>query len=199
MFSQNNEEQIIREYFKDSFENVTLLDIGANDGVTLSNSRFAIMQGASAVLIEPSPIAFKNLKNLYKTKKNVYVGNCAISDQTGQMDFYNTSDPLVASLIESEAKKWHELGVKYDCISIDTYTFNDLLNIIPYEKFDLILIDAEGVDYVILSQIDLKKIGAKMVIVEWNSKCFEIFDKYFIKYGFELHSKNAENLIYVVK
>ncbi len=59
MYSQNNEEQIIIEYFKDFKGH--LLDIGANDGLTLSNSRKLIELGWTGDLVEPSPNAFQKL------------------------------------------------------------------------------------------------------------------------------------------
>ena len=43
MYSQNNEEQVILDYFGNKIGN--LLDIGANDGITLSNSRKLIELG----------------------------------------------------------------------------------------------------------------------------------------------------------
>lgn len=58
-YSQNNEQKIILDYFGD-FRGA-VLDIGANDGVTLSNSRALVALGWRAVLVEPSPAAFVQL------------------------------------------------------------------------------------------------------------------------------------------
>ena len=55
-YSQNGEQLIIEKYFGD-FKGI-LLDIGANDGETLSNSRSLIKKGWQAVLVEPSESAF---------------------------------------------------------------------------------------------------------------------------------------------
>lgn len=58
-FSQNGEGKIIHEYF--AGQTGALLDIGANDGITLSNSRGLVEAGWMAVLVEPAPKAFENL------------------------------------------------------------------------------------------------------------------------------------------
>lgn len=59
-YSQNNEQAIILKYF--GSQRGTVLDIGANDGITLSNSRALIELGWSAVLVEPAEIAFRKLR-----------------------------------------------------------------------------------------------------------------------------------------
>ncbi len=50
MREKRNEEQVILDYFGNKIGN--LLDIGANDGITLSNSRKLIELGWSGDLIE---------------------------------------------------------------------------------------------------------------------------------------------------
>ena len=55
-YSQNGEQKIILEYFQDKYKG-KVLDIGANDGITLSNSRALIEKGWDGVLIEPAPSA----------------------------------------------------------------------------------------------------------------------------------------------
>jgi len=82
MYSQNNEEQVILSYFGNKIGN--LLDIGANDGLTLSNSRKLIELGWSAELIEPAEIPYNKLIELYKENKKVKLHNIAISDFKGK-------------------------------------------------------------------------------------------------------------------
>lgn len=71
-FSQNGEQAIILKYFGVAqiearggyvaTQPGTVLDIGANDGVTLSNSRALVELGWNAVLVEPAEIAFRKLQ-----------------------------------------------------------------------------------------------------------------------------------------
>lgn len=58
-YSQNGEQLQVLKYF--GSQRGTVLDVGANDGVLLSNSRALIELGWSAVLVEPAETAFAKL------------------------------------------------------------------------------------------------------------------------------------------
>jgi len=56
-YSQNNEQEIIENFFKrqeNEGSDLVLLSIGENDGKTLSNSLACIERGWRATLVEPS-------------------------------------------------------------------------------------------------------------------------------------------------
>ena len=59
MYSQNFEDEVIAEYFG-NFQG-TLIDIGANDGKTLSNSHYIIEKGWKAHLFEPNKNVLEKL------------------------------------------------------------------------------------------------------------------------------------------
>jgi FkbM family methyltransferase len=90
MYSQNNEEQIIIDYFGDYKGN--LLDIGANDGITFSNSRKLLELGWSGELVEPANIPYLKLKELCKENKKVKLHKVAISDLRGELTFYSSGE-----------------------------------------------------------------------------------------------------------
>lgn len=197
MHSQSKEEQFILEYFKD-FKG-RLLDVGSNDGETFSNSRQLILNGWSADLIEPSPLAFAKLKELYKTNLSVRLHNVAISYFTGNTTLYESGEHigkgdvgLLSSLDEQETRRWKKetfTGVKVRCITIA-----DLFPKLP--TFDFVSVDAEANDVMILKQIDLTK--TSLICVEHNSQLHterEIRD-YCRKFGLskEIYM-SAENII----
>lgn len=197
MYSQGNEEQIILEYFKD-FKG-KLLDIGANDGKTFSNSLALIELGWSAVLVEPSKIAFSKLKELHKDNEKVDLVNYAIGNKEGKAIFFESGHhlkdkldiALLSSLNESETDKWKNVGVKFEPYEINT---------IPYSKikdnYDFITIDAEGYDLEILKQIDLT--NTKLLCIEWNSieSNKEQILKYTSTFGMDnIIYQSAENLL----
>jgi FkbM family methyltransferase len=209
-YSQNNEEEIIGNYFMPKFpvftdeereeiRRLTVLDIGANDGVTLSNSRRFIEGGAIGVLVEPSPRAYERLEILYAGTDN-YVFKAAIAkeDRSGTMfesdSLLSDSDiGLVSSALPEETRKWK--NNKFTPHPCEFITFRTLQEICPIKNFDLITIDAEGMDYEILSQIDLEKVQCSMVIVEHNGKDIEKYFSYCAAFGMRELSRNAENLI----
>ena len=54
MYSQNHEDDIVLNFFQNTESNKTVLEIGANDGKTFSNSLLLIENGWKAHLVEPS-------------------------------------------------------------------------------------------------------------------------------------------------
>ena len=70
MYSQNNEEQVILNYFSNQNQGI-FLDIGANDGITLSNVRALAEKGWKGALIEPSKISYNKAKENYKNFRKI--------------------------------------------------------------------------------------------------------------------------------
>lgn len=95
MYSQNDEEQVILDFFGDRSDG-ELLDLGAYDGSTFSNSRALIEAGWNAVLIEPSPWPFGALVDLHKANPQVELVNAlvlpAAGPTAGLAEFFVTRD-----------------------------------------------------------------------------------------------------------
>lgn len=201
MYSQNQEEAIILQYF--SGKKGTFLDIGANDGVTLSNVRALAELGWKGHLIEPSKISYNKAVENYKTYKKVKIYNCAISDKTGHFDFYESGEhlgngdhSLLSSLKEDETKRWTK--EQFTKTTVNSFTFRDWLNISKHQYFDFISIDAEGYDYEILIQMNLKRLKVKMFCVEHNGNKINQFVDYGLQYNFKVIHANNENLIMAI-
>lgn len=208
MHSQNNEDDLILNHWTSKYGNTkgTLLDIGANDGITLSNSLLLIKQGWSAHLFEPSKYTFTKLQNVHNGNENVRCYNCGLSSETGNKIFYESGtlfsegdNDLVSTTQQSEFNKWNGRVTFTESVAF-FYTWQDWLNYGKFgdEKFDFISIDAEGEDWSILSQIDLTKHECKILCVEWNS--VPANDTLFTQYAnshnlFEIH-RNGENIIF---
>jgi FkbM family methyltransferase len=199
-YSQNNEEQIILEYFGN--ETGRVLDIGANDGRTLSNSLALIERGWEAVLVEPDPAAYGRLHELHKDNNQVRCVQIAIGTAIGKMEFHssgtllNADDvSLVSTLVPAELNRWNH--VEFSRMQVDV---TDWKNFEAQSlQYDFISIDAEGMDLEIINQIDLKAAGCQMLCIEWNSKNKELYDAIILSQGYYLHAANAENLIYAIQ
>jgi FkbM family methyltransferase len=207
MYSQNNEDDLILSWFQG--KKGTVVEIGANDGTTLSNSKLLIDNGWNAHLFEPSFYAYQKLKDLHKENKNVQAYHYGISSEDGVKKFFESgallgeSDTsLVSSVHADELKRWGD-SVKF----LETYA-----NFLTWESwmknfkikedttFDYLSIDAEGDDWNILQQIDLKKHSVSVLCVEWNSlkEMDEKFTSYTSQYGMKELTRNAENIIYTI-
>lgn len=202
-YSQNGEQIIIQKYFGDSIGRV--LDIGANDGITLSNSYACIQKGWSALLVEPSMAAFYKLTDLHKDNDKVEPYNVAISTKEETVDFYESGEhlgigdtSLLSTLKASEVDRWKSSGETFTKTKTVCLTFAGLMELTKNKKFDLITIDCEGLDHEVMTQIDLKEVECKMLIVESNSIEDDKYIKYASLHGMKLIHKNSENLIFAV-
>lgn len=203
-YSQNQEDVFIKDYFGDY--KGTLLEIGANDGLTLSNSRLLIENDWTAHLVEPASV-FTDLKSLYECSKDVHCYNMAVGDQIGFMAFYESGahvrggkdKALVSTLKQSETQRWFRSGVKFENIEVYSTTFKEFWTLIRAPKFDFISIDAEGFDWSILQQIDLYAVGCKCLIIEHNGDegLKTDFCEYCEPFGLKPALVNAENIIFI--
>jgi FkbM family methyltransferase len=195
-YSQNNEQDVILQYF--GSRKGFFLDIGANDGITLSNTYALQLQLWSGVLVEPSEEAF----NRIITYPSVQKYNVAIGTEDGHCTFHemgnhlNAGDvSLLSTIKKTELKRWP--GVEFKERMTEVWTYKTLLKHSPLKFFDFISIDAEGVDYEILEQIDLKY--TDMVCIEHNSNAdlFQLIKEYCNNAGlYKCLLNNLENVIW---
>lgn len=199
-YSQSNEQSVIQNYFGDYVGN--FLDIGANSGELLSNTRALALAHWGGLSIEPSPKAFERLSALYSLNFTVFCMNVAVSDYDGEADFYDSGTHLglndtglLSTLNKEETKRW-DGSTEFKTIKVDVISVETLLKRSPYKVFEFISIDAEGQDLIILKQLPLEELQTQLLCVEWNSKDKEKFDEVMLPQGFKLIHQNNENLIY---
>lgn len=200
MYSQNKEEEAILNYF--GVYKGTFLDLGANDGRTLSNTRALAELGWCGVLVEPAPTAFGKLKRLYETEKKgcFYVYNCAIGNHNGSGILHDsgtllkTGDTSLVSTLVAEEKTRFEKVLTYEDVEVKVFRWKTFLNRLSIKKFDFVSIDCEGLDGDILEQMDLTDV--KCLCIEWNGKpeLKERFNKNMV--GFNIIYTSGENIIY---
>ena len=79
-------------------------------------------------------------------------------------------------------------------------TFETFIKTYNIEILDFISIDAEGMDWVILSQINLHALQTKCVCVEWNGdpKLLTLYSDYCGEFGLKEIHRNAENVIFAM-
>ncbi len=217
-YSQNKEQLAILAYF--GAERGTLLDCGANDGITLSNSRALALLGWQGVLVEPAEIAFSSLAKNYteirlKDEANPVLGNetgvargfalvnAAITTQDGPLDFYSSGThlkkgdtDLLSTTRPEELARWKKSGEVFTKTTVRGITFETLIRETGVRHFDFISIDCEGADFDVLSQIDLTAVGCRLLCVEVNARGDQEFTAYAAKHGMRLHWSSFENRIY---
>ena len=197
-YAQSQEDLFIINYFGDY--KGTLLDIGANDGRTFSNSKLMIENGWSAHLLEPGSI-FTELQLCHATNHNVNCYNYGLGKHDEVVHFWesdahvlNGSDRgLVSTCNFEETKRWPNVKFTKRKVQLCSWATFAGLRL----KFDFISIDVEGHEWEILQQIPLDEVGCKCLCIEWNSnpELLKLFSDYCK--GFRVGLQNAENLIFV--
>lgn len=207
-YGQNQEDRIISEYFGQNTG--TLLSIGENNGLDLSNCRALIENGWLAILVEPSPKAFYLLYNrLYHVHPYVLCFNVAISDYIGKSTFYESGEhlgvgdsALLSTLDKAELKRWEGTSNTFTETEVLVWNFNELQkNVLSAGgdgKYQFINIDAEGLDLKILHQMDLKELDCQCLCIEHNGspETYHRIECHALDFGMKRIHSNPENVIY---
>jgi len=203
MYSQNNEEKFILDYFG-GFKG-TFLDIGANDGKTLSNSYALVERGWPGVCVEASPKAYDRLHKLHgwQTGNGIQLINVAVGSYDGEIELNESGEllgtgdvALVSSTRQDEMDRWVSLKMPFEKVAVPVVTFKTLLERCLYSKFEFLTIDIEGMEPEVVPQIDFTTLGVRMAIIEWNGKNAQLYDGLLLAHGLKLIHTNQENRIY---
>lgn len=173
-YSQHGEDKVVYQYLNQIGKG-NVLDLGANDGMTISNSLSLIEDGWGATLIEASPFAFKRMEELHKGNDKVQCLNFCLATENKKYKFYHnithygTNDIDLLSTI-CENKYDSAKGIwGFSTFEVDGFKFSSIEDRFLYKNYEIISIDIEGMDYEVLSEIDLTKYNCQILIIEYNN------------------------------
>lgn len=174
-YSQHGEDLFIIQYL-DTKLTGSILDIGANDGITYSNSRLFIEQlGWQGVLVEPTSLCIKKLNELYSSNDLVTIYPYAIDEVEQEAIIYlGNLEPetinQVATMSTNEKLYWEtNRRVNYQEEVIKTKTIDQLISDVNHQYFDIISIDIEGNDLLAFSGLFNANFRPEFFIFEHNS------------------------------
>lgn len=204
-FSQNNEQAVILKYFGE--RTGSFLDVGANDGVTFSNTWALTQLGWSGICVEPSHAAYVRLCNNYGSPSlaRVQCWPAAITPTDGPIDLYDSGThlkqgdvALLSTTVPSEMDRWKKSGETFTKTTVRGITFETLMKETGISHYDFINIDCEGLDVAVLAQIDLTAVGCQLLCIEFNQKKAAewAINEYCTRHGMKLLHRTYENLIY---
>ena len=181
------------DYFNDALhhlgkkgEKLFTLNIGAMDGLTFDEmSGYIKMYNFTGLYVEPIPVYYELLKENYREEGNLFE-NSAISNYDGEITMLTIEKSVIDEGLvhpaflgmsavyppknglgsEGDREVVEKYGKK---ITVPCITFKTLLEKHNVKSFDVVKIDAEGHDYNIFKQIDLKKYRPRVVRAEWSS------------------------------
>lgn len=159
------------------------IDVGAFDGVDMSNTYLFEQQGWRGICFEPNPATFDRLKE----NRRCILINCAVGEKISDGVPYETSTQVTALAKRSP----HDILSKVPLTTLD-YALEHL----GINHVDYISIDVEGWEVQVLHGFAITKYNPKLVIVEDNYQYAELYD-YFDKNGYILGRRQHMNAFYV--
>lgn len=179
-----NKMKTFSQYYQDSFLNFlfagkqggVFLDIGANDGITFSNTYFfEKYKGWSGLCVEPLVDKFQKCK----TVRNCHLENVCLSDREGVVRFrkvygFDMLSGIVDFMDEAAIARIEELtdhhNAHYDDIEVPSLKLGTLLRKYGMSKMDFCSIDVEGAEWAIVQTLDWSKIDIDAFVVEGNDR-----------------------------
>jgi FkbM family methyltransferase len=169
-YSQYNEESFLTTFFN-SITNGLVVEIGAADGISNSNSRYLIEMGWSGLLVEPNKKNYIKIKNLYLNNDNVIVENVGCSNVSlKNVDFFidknDEYEQLSTFSIEQKNKCITIYGCSFDSDKIHLIKTSELFEKNKISYIDFLSVDTESFDTNVILGIDFNKVKIKLICVE---------------------------------
>lgn len=188
---RNNATKLIKRHLRTS--NPIVVQIGSNDGKS-GDPIYPLFREAKdwrGLFVEPLPYLMERLRENYAFSENCQFECAAVNDGQPAVLYY--VDPGIR-LARPNLPEWSQqiasLRAKHIAtipefseifweyrkeVIVNGITFSGLLAKHGIEHFDLLHIDTEGYDWKILSQVDLIRYPAKIILFE--HKCLEPEEK----------------------
>jgi FkbM family methyltransferase len=165
-FSQYGQPSFFRQFIPPQITR-WVVDVGAHDGIDGSNSRQLILDGWSAVLVEPLPSAFEALKQHCAGFDNAHLLQCACADfeDTG-LFFIGKDGPhgQTSSLCNDDIWRQKHSGQEMR-VAVRRLT-SILEQLGAPATFGLLLVDAEGMDLEVLTGLDFDRYRPAVICTE---------------------------------
>lgn len=161
MFSQHDEEKWV---LKHAGKAGKFLDVGANDGVTFSNTHALALNGWTGVCIEPSPYWLGPLIKTYPDVQKFTIIAAALGASRCLCDFWST-EGIVNTTEKSMMEKWKKHH-PYRLIMMPQIMWADVFG---HGPFQMINIDTEGTSLQLLDSMPVAlRDAARVIVVEHN-------------------------------
>lgn len=196
MYSQLNEEEIIVNWFGGKVGRY--LDIGAWDGIQMSNTRRLAELGWSGVLVEPGAKNFAQLiENMAFAADRSVLIQAAVSETRGLAQLWFDTQPergWAATICKDIAENPLLLLTpsRMSC-RVPTITPEDLAAFGPY---DFLCVDAEGKDLDILRATPASMFESISLVIAEVPRCKEAATEFLASHGYRVHAETTCNVLF---
>lgn len=188
----------------------TFIQIGANDGSSPDDplNQLIASNQLTGVLVEPQPIPANQLRRLYAGNSDITIVEAAVSTKAGKIKLWRFNNEAkvgrlkldsVTSAHKSHLEKHKRISgtsALIEAFEVDALTLKDILSIGNLAAPDLFIIDTEGMDKVVLEQIEITETSPAIIQFEISNlrshdlrECYNILFKK--GYRFTLTNRDA--------
>ena len=197
------QDKIVWEAFFQNLQNGTYVDIGASDGITISNTKFYDDIGWSGICVEPIPDVYRKL--CFNRPNAITVWGAAYNRDGTETFRANTGYTAELSGIESAYDPRHIQRIEYEqqqhggiteMIEVPTFTITSLLRKHKINKVDYMSIDVEGSELQVLQGIDFDSLQIRVISIEDNYKNEAAYDDLLLSKGYKKLMRVEWDLVY---
>lgn len=189
LYSQVNEELVIRDFFRDRTGGV-FVDVGCAWPIYCSTTYYLEKHlNWTGIAID----ALEYYRPLWEEKRpNTKFFAYAVTDHSGdRLKFY--AAPMawgLSSLSQEHVESW---DIKPAETEVETITLNDLLDKNGITKIDFLSMDIEGSEPGALAGFDIERFGPSLVCIEMLEENKQPLTEYFTAHGYERIDRYLEH------
>jgi FkbM family methyltransferase len=181
LYSQHDEELIIRHFFDDE-RNGVFLDVGCWDWKDGSTTLYLEEKlGWSGIGADAQP---KVREGYEQHRPHTKFQNYIVTDRSGMTGKLYVGGQ-VSSIDEKHVEQFGAQWDQTDPIEVPTITINDLLAQNRIEHVDFVSMDIEGAEPRALAGFDINKYKPRLVLIESSPEIREAILQYFTTHGYE--------------
>jgi FkbM family methyltransferase len=180
-FSQNGEDYLLWRFFGEKPSGF-YLDVGAFDGIHLSNTYCFELGGWSGICIEPHPRYFPMLA-ANRPRAICLHAACVADSCARHVTFYQEELGLLSGVGRNReadvAKRYRWRGLQFGGfhpVKVPATTLDRVLDeyLQPGLEVDFISIDVEGTEIQVLAGLNIARIEPRLLVVEGNSAAAKV-------------------------
>jgi FkbM family methyltransferase len=197
--AQHGEDRWLEGLFPGKRDGV-FVEVGAYDGVVLSNSYYFEGLGWTGVLVEPDAAKAARCR---ASRPRSQIFECAAvgSETVQEISFYAVGDGQVYSttnMTQEHRQRLDQYGLSFTDTRVKAMTLDRILEAAKLSRIDFVTIDVEEGELEVLRGFDLARWRPEAVMVETNSR-FRSSEirRYFVERGYVFHYSIVNNDIYV--
>ncbi|MGH8673011.1 MAG: FkbM family methyltransferase [Burkholderiales bacterium] len=197
--SQNGEDRWLDAHFgykRGGF----FVEVGAYDGVNLSNTYHFEQNGWTGILVEPDPDMAERCR---RERPRSRTFECAVGGpgSDGEITFFQVTGGeaySTTSLTDAHRERVTRLGLSWREVRVAVRTLDSILEEALASRIDFVSIDVEGGETAVLRGFDIRRWKPGVVIVETNTRTRDsAVRRYFVANRYAYHHSIDVNDFYL--